>query len=131
MAGQNSNKGNPASKRMSNPRLKARRAECWKRGEARKASRRAAQEVRHQANVEARWAGSLSPHEMLNKANVGPKPTPAETVHAPVHTLESVHDHKGNLTGWVVKRHNGAAVRIMRKSQDYAELRTFIDVLNA
>ena len=50
--GNNQNsKGNGAAKRMANPRLKARRAECWARGEARKKERREAQEARHKANV--------------------------------------------------------------------------------
>ncbi len=53
MSGKNNqnSKGNGAAKRMSNPRLKARRAECWARGEARKKARREAQDAAHKANV--------------------------------------------------------------------------------
>lgn len=47
----NPNKGNPAQKRMQNPRLKARRAESWARGQARKKKNREEQEARHQANL--------------------------------------------------------------------------------
>lgn len=52
MAGNKSAKGNPASKRMSNPRLKARRAECWARGEAKKKKNREEQEAHRRANLE-------------------------------------------------------------------------------
>lgn len=53
MAGKNDSrlKGNPASKRMQNPRLKARRAESWARGQAKKAKNRAENEARRQANL--------------------------------------------------------------------------------
>lgn len=39
MANQNSAKGNPASKRMSNPARSTRRSLCWQRGQKRKAER--------------------------------------------------------------------------------------------
>lgn len=54
MPGSQSSKGNPATKRMGNPRRKARRAECWARGEARKQRRREENEARHQANLARR-----------------------------------------------------------------------------
>ena len=57
-------KGNPAGTRMSNPRLKARRQECWARGCARKAANRAANEARAAANILLREAGQLTPHEL-------------------------------------------------------------------
>lgn len=44
-------KGNPASKRMVNVNLKARRARCWARGQVRKAARQAAQNAAHARNV--------------------------------------------------------------------------------
>lgn len=52
MSGQSSNKGNPASHRMTNPNHKATRARSWARGEKRKEARRRAQDERHAANVE-------------------------------------------------------------------------------
>jgi hypothetical protein len=45
------NKGNPAHKRMSNLRLKAKRAECWNRGEDRKRKNRADNKEQHEKNV--------------------------------------------------------------------------------
>jgi hypothetical protein len=44
-------KGNPAHHRMSNDRLKARRARSWARGEARKEARRQAQAAAHARNL--------------------------------------------------------------------------------
>ncbi len=43
-------KGNPASHRMSNANLKAKRAASWSRGEKRKLERAAKQKVAHQVN---------------------------------------------------------------------------------
>lgn len=51
MSNQNSSKGNPASKRMSNAKLKVRRAFSWARGEARKAARRKVQDEAHRRNL--------------------------------------------------------------------------------
>ena len=45
-----SNKGNPASHRMTNPNLKARRARSWAAGQKRKEARRRAQDERAAAN---------------------------------------------------------------------------------
>ena len=50
MANQNSAKGNPASHRMGNPKLKARRAACYIRGEKRKTDRVADNTRRMKAN---------------------------------------------------------------------------------
>lgn len=50
--GTSSSKGNGASKRMSNPRRKSLRGECWRRGEERKARRRAANEALHQERIQ-------------------------------------------------------------------------------
>lgn len=47
---QTSNKGNPASHRMTNPNLKARRARSWAAGQKRKEARRRAQEQRTEVN---------------------------------------------------------------------------------
>lgn len=63
MANQNSSKGNPASHRMSNPRRKARRAECWLRSQKRKERNRDANEERAAANRYARMIGDPTPHE--------------------------------------------------------------------
>lgn len=53
MAGNDSSKGNGASKRMSNEKLKAKRARSWARGQARKKAREAANQARMQANLDA------------------------------------------------------------------------------
>lgn len=53
MAGQNGSKGNPATKRMSNPKLKEKRARSWARGEKRKLVHYAKNEARHAANLKA------------------------------------------------------------------------------
>lgn len=50
MANQNSAKGNPASHRMGNPKLKARRAACYIRGEKRKTDRVADNDQRRRTN---------------------------------------------------------------------------------
>lgn len=51
MPGSGAGKGNPASKRMMNPRRKERRAASWARGERRKDARRKANEAQRAANV--------------------------------------------------------------------------------
>lgn len=56
-------KGNPASKRMSNANLKARRARSWLAGQRRKAARVKAQKQREAANKELREAGLRTPWE--------------------------------------------------------------------
>ena len=56
-------KGNPASKRMGNANLKARRARSWANGEARKAARRDAQDLAHRRNVsegDSPWARAVA-----------------------------------------------------------------------
>lgn len=53
MAGQQGSKGNPAGKRMMNPKHAERRARSWARGEKRKQARVAAQEERRKANIAA------------------------------------------------------------------------------
>lgn len=63
MANSQSNKGNPASKRMTNTKLQARRQRSWLAGQQRKATRVAAQKAREQANREARAAGLPTPWE--------------------------------------------------------------------
>ena len=63
MANTSSSKGNPASHRMSNPNLKARRARLWAAQEKRKDARRKAQAEREQRNRELRAAGLPTPHE--------------------------------------------------------------------
>lgn len=52
MASQNSNKGNPAMKRMQNKNLAAKRERCWWNGQARKKARREAQDAAHKRNIE-------------------------------------------------------------------------------
>lgn len=64
MPNRNSNKGNPASHRMSNPNLKARRARNWAAQEKRKAERRAENEARAARNRELRAQGIPTPHEL-------------------------------------------------------------------
>jgi hypothetical protein len=64
MATQQGGKGNPASKRMMNPKLKARRARSWERGQERKAQRVEGQLARQRKNEELRSAGMLTPWEI-------------------------------------------------------------------
>lgn len=64
MAQASSSKGNPASKRMSNKNLKARREASWLRGQKRKAARIKAQKAREERNKELRAAGLPTPWEM-------------------------------------------------------------------
>lgn len=52
MANTSSAKGNPASHRMGNLRLKSRRAESWSRGERRKEARRKFFEALHKERME-------------------------------------------------------------------------------
>lgn len=63
-----SSKGNPASHRMSNPNLKARRARSWLAGERRKEARRKAQAEREARNKELREAGKPTPWEAAKAA---------------------------------------------------------------
>lgn len=63
MANQNSAKGNPASKRMSNPAKKALRQACWARGEKRKKLRVAKQEKQAAHNRALRADGEPTPWE--------------------------------------------------------------------
>jgi hypothetical protein len=52
MPGSQGGKGNPATKRMSNPRRKERRAASWRRGELRKRAHTAANEDAHKRNLD-------------------------------------------------------------------------------
>jgi hypothetical protein len=63
MANTQSSKGNPASKRMGNDKLKARRARSWERGETRKRARQAAQDKAHTRNVQLKSDGIPTPWE--------------------------------------------------------------------
>src|SRR5690348_15917850 len=56
-------KGNPAHVRMSNPRRKTRRTECWTRGQDRKARRQKAQLTSEIQNRRDRKAGKMTPWE--------------------------------------------------------------------
>jgi hypothetical protein len=59
-----STKGNPASKRMGNQNLKARRAASWVAGEERKRARKAAQDAAHKRNV----ASGAKPWDAVREA---------------------------------------------------------------
>ncbi len=61
--GRSSQKGNPASKRMGNANLKARRAVSWRRGKLKKAARIEEQKMREAANRKRRAEGLLTPWE--------------------------------------------------------------------
>lgn len=63
-------KGNGASKRMGNPRCKARRQECRARGEKRKQARRTEGEQAAARNAELRSAGQPTPWEAARLARV-------------------------------------------------------------
>ena len=60
---QQGGKGNPASHRMGNDRVKVRRALSWKRGEERKEARRKAQAEREAVNRQLRREGLPTPWE--------------------------------------------------------------------
>lgn len=60
-------KGNPASHRMSNPHLKARRERCWAAGQARKAARRKTQEAAAARNKRLRADGKPTPWEVAKQ----------------------------------------------------------------
>lgn len=53
-------KGNPAYKRIGNPRRVARRAACWARGKVNKDKRIAANKAAHKANERILAAGDLT-----------------------------------------------------------------------
>lgn len=63
MANQNSAKGNPASKRMTNPKRKAKRERSWKKRQEVKAKNIAANERRRKANDDLRKVGQLTPYQ--------------------------------------------------------------------
>ena len=64
MAGKASGvKGNPAAKRMSNPKRKAKRERCWLRAQKRKAENIAAAKAAFEANEEFRKNGKLTPYQ--------------------------------------------------------------------
>lgn len=54
-------KGNPASKRMGNVKLKERRNRSWKRGQDKKAEHRTANEIRFNKNEARRAMGEPTP----------------------------------------------------------------------
>lgn len=60
-------KGNPASKRMQNPRRIARRAACWLRGQERKKLRKELQKEREAKNRKLRAQGALTPWKEAKK----------------------------------------------------------------
>lgn len=68
MATQSKSKGNPASKRMTNEKRKARRHACWLRGQDRKRKRREANEDAHKRNQHRRASGELTPWERAKTA---------------------------------------------------------------
>lgn len=61
MAGQQSAKGNPATHRMGNPRRKARRAECWARGQKRKLARKKEADEAQKFNAGVVAGGGMTP----------------------------------------------------------------------
>lgn len=63
MANTSSAKGNPASHRMSNMNLKARRQRCWNNGQARKERNRKLNQMRAAENRILRENGLRTPHE--------------------------------------------------------------------
>lgn len=65
---QSSNKGNPASKRMSNTHRKEYRKALWNASERRKETRRKDQQAREKTNKELRAMGVLTPWESARKA---------------------------------------------------------------
>lgn len=71
MSGQSSNKGNPASHRMTNPNLKARRARSWAAGQKRKEANRRAQEQRAEVNRGITDAGDPTPWEVAKAVRWG------------------------------------------------------------
>lgn len=60
-----SNKGNPASKRMTNANRKARRARSWAAGQKRKEARIKDQRTREALNRASRAAGDLTPWDAV------------------------------------------------------------------
>lgn len=67
-SGSASAKGNPASHRMSNPRLKEKFARCWRNGQKRKAERQARALAAQRRNAELRESGELTPWEQAKAA---------------------------------------------------------------
>lgn len=61
-------KGNPASKRMQNKNLQARREASWKRGQKRKEERKAEAARRAQKNKDLRAQGLLTPWQQAKAA---------------------------------------------------------------
>lgn len=68
MPSNRSGKGNPASHRMSNASLKARRARSWARAQVKKARNRAENEAQAVINRELREQGLPTPHEAKKAA---------------------------------------------------------------
>lgn len=68
MSNQNSAKGNPASKRMSNVQRKAKRANSWNRCQKRKAAKREAVAEREAQNRVRRAEGTPTPWEAAKAA---------------------------------------------------------------
>lgn len=57
-------KGNPASHRMGNPKLKARRQSSWNRAQVKKKKNRELNEAQHKINLELRALGLPTAHEV-------------------------------------------------------------------
>jgi hypothetical protein len=67
VAGSSSAKGNPASHRMSNTNLKARRAASWKTGQKRKEERKAEAINAERRNRQTKLSGGLTPWELAKQ----------------------------------------------------------------
>lgn len=63
MANQNSAKGNPASKRMTNQARKAKRERSWKKRQREKEETKREVKKREDANKATKKAGGLTPHQ--------------------------------------------------------------------
>lgn len=68
MAANQSGKGNPASKRMSNPKRKAARERSWERAQKRHKRNREAGEASAALNKQTRESGGLTPWEEARQA---------------------------------------------------------------
>lgn len=79
MAGQNSNKGNPAHVRAGNTARKARRQASWTRGEKTKDARRTAQDKRARDNRDTATAGGRTPWQLVKDAQRARKAARTET----------------------------------------------------
>jgi hypothetical protein len=62
--GNRAGKGNPASKRIGNAKLKARRQSSWNRAQVKKQRNRELNEAQHKINLELKELGIPTPHEV-------------------------------------------------------------------